>query len=168
MAEEKKIDEACGDRHVESVVRKFRERSRVGQAKYGHTLERGDLSLKDWLKHLQEEMMDAVNYVEAAQEDRNSIHTSGQFISHCHLISLEPCPLYEWSGHDLPVSVQDRHEELDCAVLMFIYHREFGLRMVGFDRGYDLEKLRVELHDITHYLEDVDVVGYIPIGLPPE
>jgi hypothetical protein len=36
----------------------------VGKKKYGVTLDRNDLSLSDWLTHLQEELMDAVNYIE--------------------------------------------------------------------------------------------------------
>ncbi len=51
---------------VESVVAKLRSRAEVGQAKYGVTLERGDLSLFDWLVHAQEEAMDFANYLECA------------------------------------------------------------------------------------------------------
>ena len=54
------------DRNVESVRTKMLERSAVGLAKYGVTTERGDLSHADWLKHLQEELMDAAVYIEAA------------------------------------------------------------------------------------------------------
>lgn len=54
------------DRNVESVRTKMLERSAVGLAKYGVTTERGDLSHADWLKHLQEELMDATVYIEAA------------------------------------------------------------------------------------------------------
>lgn len=54
------------DRNVESVRTKMLERSAAGIAKYGVTTERGDLSHADWLKHLQEELMDATVYIEAA------------------------------------------------------------------------------------------------------
>lgn len=56
----------CGDPVVEAVVARLRERSRAGQRKYRVTLERGDLSGADWLRHLQDELLDAVNYIEAA------------------------------------------------------------------------------------------------------
>jgi len=49
---------------VEQVVEKLRSRSDVGQLKYGTTLERTDLTPEQWLAHLQEELMDAVNYIE--------------------------------------------------------------------------------------------------------
>jgi hypothetical protein len=54
----------CGDPIVESVVAKFRERSKVGVKKYGTTLEDSQSSLLEWCNHTQEELMDAVNYLE--------------------------------------------------------------------------------------------------------
>jgi hypothetical protein len=47
---------------VEAVVKKFRDRSNVGFKKYGTTLENNNTD--DFLNHLQEELMDAVNYIE--------------------------------------------------------------------------------------------------------
>lgn len=52
------------DSIVESVVYSFRERSEVGTRKYGTTLDRNDLSMKDWIQHLHEELMDAILYLE--------------------------------------------------------------------------------------------------------
>lgn len=52
------------DSIVDSVVDKFIDRSRVGKNKYGTDLDREDYSLSEWLTHLQEELMDAVNYIE--------------------------------------------------------------------------------------------------------
>lgn len=54
------------DPNVESVRSKLLERSQRGIAKYGTTTARGDLSLVDWLRHLQEELLDAAVYIEAA------------------------------------------------------------------------------------------------------
>lgn len=54
------------DRNVEAVRAKLLARSEVGLRKYGVTTERGDLSVRDWLTHLQEELMDACVYIEAA------------------------------------------------------------------------------------------------------
>ena len=42
-------------------------RAKVGKAKYGVTLERDDLSESQWLTHLQEELLDAVNYATRIQ-----------------------------------------------------------------------------------------------------
>ena len=52
------------DSIVDSVVKKYQERSERGIQKYGTTLDRNDLTLSDWLTHLQEELMDATLYVE--------------------------------------------------------------------------------------------------------
>lgn len=54
------------DPNVERVRAKLLARSEVGIRKYGTTTERTDLSLADWLTHLQEELMDAAVYIEAA------------------------------------------------------------------------------------------------------
>lgn len=52
------------DSIVDSVIDKFIERSKVGKNKYNTDLDREDLSLSEWLTHLQEELMDAANYLE--------------------------------------------------------------------------------------------------------
>lgn len=52
------------DSIVQSVIQKFSERSDAGIEKYGTTLDRNDLTREQWLTHLQEELMDAVLYIE--------------------------------------------------------------------------------------------------------
>jgi len=49
---------------IEKVINKFAERSNVGYKKYGVTLHDDEPNLHKWLNHIQEEMMDAVNYIE--------------------------------------------------------------------------------------------------------
>jgi len=53
-----------GDSIVDSIVQKFLQRSALGQQKYGVTLDRTDLNVKDWIQHAQEELMDAILYLE--------------------------------------------------------------------------------------------------------
>jgi hypothetical protein len=60
------------DRHVESVIANYKHRSRVGIKKYNTTLERDDLSISDWMQHLQEELMDAVLYLEKLKSEIKS------------------------------------------------------------------------------------------------
>lgn len=48
----------------EQICNKILDRSKVGKEKYGVTMERDDLSLLEWLKHTQEELMDACVYIE--------------------------------------------------------------------------------------------------------
>jgi hypothetical protein len=57
------------DSIVEEVVRKYQERSAVGILKYGTTLDRTDLSLDNWLQHVQEELMDATLYIERLRKE---------------------------------------------------------------------------------------------------
>ena len=52
------------DKVIESVVKKIINRSDVGYKKYGVTLHKDDQPLDTWLQHIQEELMDAVNYIE--------------------------------------------------------------------------------------------------------
>ena len=52
------------DSIVNSVIKKFAERSKVGQEKYGTTLDRTDLKTLDWIQHAQEELMDGILYLE--------------------------------------------------------------------------------------------------------
>lgn len=56
------------DKIIESVVKKFINRSDVGYKKYGVTLQEDDQTLDTWLKHIQEELMDAVNYIEKTRQ----------------------------------------------------------------------------------------------------
>ena len=53
---------------VKRVVNKFVSRSDVGFAKYGVTLEDDPSKMFEWLNHLQEELMDAVLYLQKAKE----------------------------------------------------------------------------------------------------
>jgi hypothetical protein len=54
------------DANVEAIRNKLLTRSQVGLEKYGVTTERTDLGLLQWLKHLQEELLDGAVYIEAA------------------------------------------------------------------------------------------------------
>jgi len=53
---------------VERVVDKFVGRSDVGFKKYGVTLDQDPSAMFEWLNHLQEELMDAVLYLQKAKE----------------------------------------------------------------------------------------------------
>lgn len=58
----------------DEVARKILERAEFGLAKYGVTVERTDLSTLDWLVHTQEELMDAVVYLERLiRDERNKV-----------------------------------------------------------------------------------------------
>ena len=48
----------------DNVIIKIAKRTIAGLNKYGTTMERDDLSKKEWMIHLQEELMDACVYLE--------------------------------------------------------------------------------------------------------
>jgi hypothetical protein len=52
------------DSIVASVITSFKQRSEFGQKKYGTNLDRTDLSFLQWVQHMQEELMDAILYLE--------------------------------------------------------------------------------------------------------
>ena len=56
------------DKIIERVINKIKSRSDVGYKKYGVTLKDDEQNLDTWLNHIQEELMDAVNYIEKARE----------------------------------------------------------------------------------------------------
>lgn len=59
------------DSIVESVIYQFKERSSVGIKKYNTTLDRTDLSTREWQNHMKCELMDGILYLEklCQQED---------------------------------------------------------------------------------------------------
>ena len=52
------------DSIVRSVIEKIVKRSEVGLHKYGTNLDRTDVSTEEWINHTQEELMDAILYLE--------------------------------------------------------------------------------------------------------
>ena len=53
-----------GDKVVDTIIQKFYQRSKLGQKKYGTTLENNNLELNEWIVHAQEELMDCLLYLE--------------------------------------------------------------------------------------------------------
>jgi hypothetical protein len=56
------------DTITEAVVAQLRTRAEKGREKYGTTMERDDLTFIEWIQHLQEELMDAVVYIEKIKQ----------------------------------------------------------------------------------------------------
>lgn len=56
------------DSIVTTVIQKFQQRAEFGQKKYGTNLDRKDLSVLDWIQHAQEELMDAILYLEKLKQ----------------------------------------------------------------------------------------------------
>jgi|TARA_R110000782_G_scaffold193358_1_gene282917 hypothetical protein len=56
----------------DSVCKKILDRAKVGKEKYGVTMEREDLNFTQWMTHLQEELMDAIVYIEKVINNKDS------------------------------------------------------------------------------------------------
>ena len=57
------------DSIVNSIVQKFISRSYLGIQKYVTTLDRDDLKTVEWIQHVQEELMDAILYLERLKKE---------------------------------------------------------------------------------------------------
>ena len=82
------------DSIVKAVIRKFQERSDVGQKKYGVTLDRTDLGPLDWIQHAQEELMDGILYLERLKKDIKPTVT-GVTPAGCQAAASQPSPSRE-------------------------------------------------------------------------
>ena len=58
---------------IDRVIEKIKKRSDVGFKKYGVTLKQDDQPLDKWLTDIQEELMDAINYIEKAKDTLNKL-----------------------------------------------------------------------------------------------
>ena len=59
------------DSIVTSVISKMQSRARFGKQKYGTDLDRNDLNIEDWIIHIQEELMDAILYLEKLKKEHS-------------------------------------------------------------------------------------------------
>ena len=55
------------DKIINRVIEKIQKRADAGYKKYGVGLDKDEQTLDTWLNHLQEELMDAANYIEKAR-----------------------------------------------------------------------------------------------------
>jgi hypothetical protein len=66
------MEQTKSDSIVAAVIAKFQQRSALGIAKYGTTLDRTDLKPLDWIQHAQEELMDGILYLEKLKQELQS------------------------------------------------------------------------------------------------
>jgi len=67
-----------GDAIVDETIQMLLARSKLGQAKYGTTLMRNDLSLLDWMRHAIEESLDRTLYLLRALKDLEKLYDDGR------------------------------------------------------------------------------------------
>ena len=56
------------DSIVDTIIDKFITRAKFGKNKYGTDLDRTDLSVIDWITHVQEELHDGILYLEKLKQ----------------------------------------------------------------------------------------------------
>ena len=86
------------DKIIQNVINKIQNRSKVGFKKYGVTLYDDNQPLDIWLNHIQEELMDAVNYIEktrmALREEVEECYIRDLEVKDPELITSHPEPDY--------------------------------------------------------------------------
>lgn len=143
-------DEQKTDSIVEAVRNDLLQRSQLGIAKYGVTLDRTDLSFRDWLQHAYEEALDLANYLK-----RTIVYIDSKGGS--VLFGLPPSPVEPTSEPCRSARIQELLESnttlhgrlIDCQEQLAAlqgYHVPDGLVRLqrGIDRGRAaIENLRV-------------------------
>lgn len=107
-------NEYCKDSIVNSVIDKFITRSDIGLQKYGTTLERDDLTTYDWINHAQEELMDAILYLEKLKnEEISTIYSKLKTKTESKSESQEK--LSNHSENDVNI---EKNNNIDVAIIM--------------------------------------------------
>jgi hypothetical protein len=92
---------------VENVVDKFVSRSDVGFAKYGKTLRDDKSDVHTWLNHFQEELMDAVLYVQRLKEEVTTLKEELELLQ-ANDIDVEGAHIFRRGDHyELTIDEED-------------------------------------------------------------
>ena len=59
------------DSVVQTIIDRFESRAAFGRKKYGTDLDRTDLSVVDWIQHIQDELHDGILYLEKLEQVLN-------------------------------------------------------------------------------------------------
>ena len=145
----------------DAVAKKLLDRAKVGENKYGTTMERNDLSLQEWLTHLQEELMDACVYVEKLKQEveyqEYELSTSNEtdkIIYHPHLEFADGHPFGPCSMHD-EVSEEEIMAELDAPV------GSIEADLAEIKREERMKIIGQNGNDGLHYGQEEDGTGYV-------
>jgi hypothetical protein len=90
---------------VQSVVKKFVDRSDVGFAKYGKTMRDDPSDVFVWLNHLQEELMDATLYLQRLKEEISTLREEKALLQELNDIDVI-------DAFEFPVKVKKKKKNL--------------------------------------------------------
>ena len=132
------------DKIVNRVVDGYKQRSKAGIKKYGTTLERNDLKTLDWLKHLQEELMDATLYIEALKG--KELGVSAKDIAVNHFESLLETPAYPRHKNCLITGVKMTEEDT--------YNKNTGCPYSNFAEKFR-SRHQIPVRDLRRFVEEL-------------
>ncbi len=93
---------------VENVVDKFVSRSDVGFAKYGKTLRDDHSDIFVWVNHLQEELMDAVLYMQRLKEEITTLKEEGMMAKLAEMDVTDSEVWTEANGFSYTIDEEDK------------------------------------------------------------
>lgn len=110
----KKLKIHSKDRLVHDVIKKFDERSATGYAKYGSTLRDDNDTLYRWVNDVQEELMDAILYLQKVKE------TTRELVEEMYLEDIDENPISMYPGCCTrkkcsgDITIQEYHTTCTC------------------------------------------------------
>lgn len=110
-------DNHSNSRILDSVMDRFKSREAKGLVTYGTTMDRNDLSIIEWAQHLQEELMDAVLYLEKFKQEihyTEEVNPDQRIINIPHLEFRTPAIGSEPNEYDVTFSRNDVHNCGHC------------------------------------------------------
>lgn len=86
----KRYDPNISDEWKESLCKRLADRAEHGKEKYhGMTLERTDFTRLQWLVNTEQEIMDALNYMEKLIDDAETLGAEEQYLQHVQRVLIE-------------------------------------------------------------------------------
>lgn len=132
------------DKIVNRVVEGYKQRSKIGIDKYGTTLERNDLNTLDWLKHLQEELMDATLYIEVLKGQELGVNAKDLAVNHFE--SMLESPAYPRQQNCLITGIKMTEDDT--------YNKSTGCPYSNFAEKFRARH-QIPVRDLRRFVEEL-------------
>lgn len=116
---EKNYKIKSNDGLVHDVIRKFDERSAVGFAKYGSTLRGDNDTIHRWLNDVQEELMDAILYLQKVKEEASTLLEERLLKEYIDEIEVEANPISAYPQSTMTMASGDIKVTMDQLNYMY-------------------------------------------------
>jgi len=147
------------DKIVDSVLHKFIIRSNEGMQKYGQSMEREDISPKEWANHLLEELMDASLYLQRLKQDLPMKATMVEQVEEFIKVFEPTVEPFKLVGEELKEWLDSRcmvHRSVTIA-------KPDGSLAITEGMGADLHKYD-EAHEFKEWCDLIYVLIYYALG----